>query len=48
MLENEETKLQILQQTLQAEQAALDQQRTERAIADIGSLRTLAPMGLPQ
>jgi type IV secretion system protein VirB5 len=48
MLANEATKVQVLQQTLDAEQAALDQQRNEQAIADIGSLGTLAPMGLPQ
>lgn len=48
MLANEATKLEVLQQTLAATQAALDQQRSEQAITDIGSLRTLAPMGLPQ
>lgn len=48
MLANEATKLQVLRQSLEAEQAALDQQRSEQAIADIGSLRALAPMGLPQ
>lgn len=48
MLSNEATKLQVLQQILSAEQAALDEQRDEEAVADIGSLRTLAPMGLPQ
>jgi type IV secretion system protein VirB5 len=48
MLSNEATKLQVLQQILTAEQAALDEQRDEQAVADIGSLRTLAPMGLPQ
>lgn len=48
MLSNEANKLQVLQQILSAEQAALDEQRDEEAVADIGSLRTLAPMGLPQ
>jgi type IV secretion system protein VirB5 len=48
MLANEGTKLEVLRQTLAAEQAALDEQRDEQAVADIGSLRTLAPMGLPQ
>jgi type IV secretion system protein VirB5 len=48
MLANEATKLEVLRQTLEAQQAALDQQRSEQAIADIGSLQTLAPMGLPQ
>jgi type IV secretion system protein VirB5 len=48
MLSNDATKLQVLQQILAAEQAALDEQRDEEAVADIGSLRTLAPMGLPQ
>jgi type IV secretion system protein VirB5 len=48
MLSNEATKLEVLEQTVEAQQAALDQQRSEQAIADIGSLQTLAPMGLPQ
>lgn len=48
MLANEATKVEVLQQALDAEQAALDQQRSEQAIADIGSLGALAPMGLPQ
>ena len=48
MLANEGTKLEVLRQTLAAEQAALDEQRDEQAVADIGSLSTLAPMGLPQ
>jgi type IV secretion system protein VirB5 len=46
MLQNETTKLQVLYRTLEAQQWALDQQRREQAIADIGSLRTLPPMGL--
>ena len=48
MLANEATKLEVLKETLAAAQAALDEQRDEQAIAGIGSLRTLAPMGLPQ
>lgn len=48
MLANEATKLQVLKETLAAAQAALDEQRDEQAVAGIGSLRTLAPMGLPQ
>lgn len=48
MLENEATKVQVLQQILDAEQTALAQQRSEQAIADIGSLSALSPMGLPQ
>lgn len=48
MLANESTKVQVLQQTLEAEQAALEQQRSEQAIADIGTLSALSPMGLPQ
>lgn len=48
MLTNEATKVQVLQQTMDAEQAALDQERREEAIADIGTLGALAPMGLPQ
>jgi type IV secretion system protein VirB5 len=48
MLANESTKVQVLQQTLDAEQAALEEQRTEQAIADVGSLSALSPMGLPQ
>ena len=46
MVANQTAKLQVLYQTLQAEQWALDQQRREQAIADIGSLRSLPPMGL--
>lgn len=48
MVANEATKLEVLKQTLAAAQAALEEQRDEEAVAAIGSLRTLAPMGLPQ
>lgn len=46
MLANDATELGVLRQTLAAEDAALEGQRRERAVADIGSLRTLAPMGV--
>ena len=46
MLQAERTKLQVLYQTLLAERAATRQRMRERAIADIGSLRNLPPMGL--
>lgn len=46
MLQAERTKLQVLYQTLLAQRAAARQSLRERAIADIGSLRTLPPMGL--
>lgn len=45
-LEAEQTKLQVLYQTLRAQQAAEEQVSREQAIADIGSLRTLPAMGL--
>ncbi len=48
MLEAERTKLQVLYQTLSAQQAAEEQSSREQAIADVGSLRTLPAMGLPQ
>lgn len=48
MVANEATKLEVLKETLAAAQEALDEQRDEQAVAGIGSLRTLAPMGLPQ
>ena len=46
MLTNEQNKLQLLTQTLASEREAQAQQRQERAIRDIGSLRNLPPMGL--
>ena len=46
MLQNDNTKLQALYAAAQAEERALSQRRDEQAVADIGSLRTLAPMGL--
>lgn len=45
-LQAEQTKLQVLYQTLRAEQAAEEQVSREQAIADVGSLRTLPAMGL--
>lgn len=46
MLANEHTKLNVLFETASAEREARVQQRRERAIRDIGSLRSLRPMGL--
>ncbi len=46
MLEAEQTKLEVLYQTLRAQQAAEEQVSREQAIADVGSLRSLPPMGL--
>lgn len=48
MLEAEQTKLQVLYQSLRAQQAAEEQASREQAIADVGSLRALPAMGLPQ
>jgi type IV secretion system protein VirB5 len=47
-LQAEQTKLQVLYQTLRAQQAAEEQASREQAIADVGSLRTLPAMGLSQ
>ena len=46
MLQNEQTKLQVLYQITQSQEWARAQRAREQAIADQGSLRTLAPMGL--
>lgn len=46
MLRNEATKLSLLRENVLAEEAAQKLKRRERAIADIGSLRDLPPMGL--
>lgn len=46
MLQNESTKLQVLHQTLQAQEWARQQREREQAMADIGRLRDLEPMGL--
>lgn len=46
MLQNENTKLMVLHQATQAEERALQQRARELAIANIGSLRRLPPIGL--
>lgn len=46
MLLNENTKLQVLYQLAQAEEAARTQRTREQAIEALGSLRDLPPMGL--
>ena len=46
MLTNEASKLATLYQSAHAEQAATRLRLQERAIADVGSLRSLPPMGL--
>jgi type IV secretion system protein VirB5 len=46
MLANENSKLQVLYQAAQAEQLAQEQRLREQAIADIGSISALPPMGL--
>jgi type IV secretion system protein VirB5 len=46
MLQNEQTKLEMLYHVAQAQEWSRVQQVSERAIADQGSLRSLLPMGL--
>jgi type IV secretion system protein VirB5 len=46
MLANEHSKLDVLYQTAQAEEWARAQRLREQALADMGSMRQLAPMGL--
>jgi type IV secretion system protein VirB5 len=46
MLTNEHSKLQLFYQAVQAEELARQQRAREKAIAGIGSLRNLPPMGL--
>lgn len=46
MLVNEQTKLNVLYQVAQAEELARKQRMREQALADVGSLRRLPPMGL--
>jgi type IV secretion system protein VirB5 len=46
MLQNEQTKLQVLYQTVAAQAAAGRQRSREQAVADVGSLRRLPAMGL--
>jgi type IV secretion system protein VirB5 len=46
MLQNEHSKLDLLSQVAQADERARQQQLREQAIADVGSFRSLPPMGL--
>jgi type IV secretion system protein VirB5 len=46
MLQNESTKLQVLYQAAQAQEWARRQRTHEQAIADVGSVRNLPPIGL--
>lgn len=46
MLQNENTKIQVLYQVAQAEEWSRRQRAREQAVASIGSLRRLPPMGL--
>jgi type IV secretion system protein VirB5 len=46
MLQNDQTKLQVLFQLVQAQELARRQRTHEQAIADVGSVRNLPPIGL--
>jgi type IV secretion system protein VirB5 len=46
MLQNEQTKLQMLYQLVQAQELSLKQRSREQALADVGSVRSLPPIGL--
>ena len=46
MLQNERTKLDMIDAVMDAQRQVREQQLDEHAIADLGSLRTLPPMGL--
>jgi type IV secretion system protein VirB5 len=46
MLVNDQTKLQVLYQAIQAQASALEQRSREQSLNDIGSLRSLPAMGL--
>jgi type IV secretion system protein VirB5 len=46
MVANDQTKLQVLYQAIQAQQVALAQRSREQGLNDIGSLRSLPAMGL--
>ncbi|MEO8467750.1 MAG: type IV secretion system protein [Gammaproteobacteria bacterium] len=46
MLQNEHTKLMVLHQTAEAEDRAREQRARELAVANIGSLRRVPPVGL--
>jgi type IV secretion system protein VirB5 len=48
MLQNDQTKLQVLFQLVQAQELSRQQQSREQAINDVGSVRTLPPLGLLQ
>jgi len=47
MLQNENTKLNVLYQAAQAQEWARRQSASEQVVAGVGSLRTLAPLRLP-
>jgi type IV secretion system protein VirB5 len=46
MLQNEQTKLQMLFQLVQAQELSLKQRNREQALIDVGSVRSLPPVGL--
>src|SRR5262249_4308551 len=46
MLQNDQTKLQVLRQLVEAQELERRQRTREQAIADIGSVRGLPPIGL--
>jgi type IV secretion system protein VirB5 len=46
MLQNEQTKLQVLFQLVQAQELSRKQRAQEQALADVGSVRNLPPIGL--
>ena len=46
MLQNEQTKLQMLFQLVQAQELSLKQRSREQALVDVGSVRNLPPIGL--
>ncbi len=48
MLQNEQTKLQVLFQLVQAQELTRKQRAREQAISDVGSVRNLPPIGLLQ
>jgi len=48
MVQNDQTKLQVLYQAAQAQQWIQGERASEQAISDIGSLRALPPMGLQE
>ena len=48
MLENEQTKLQVLFQLVQAQELSRTQRAREQALSDVGSVRNLPPIGLLQ